>query len=169
MAAKKKAAKRGRSAQTVKQRLTAIEKQWVAGLLAPGEALQVCLESGMPEHEWPAWIVPAAVPMDPQPEIRTQKLKPMTGPQQTKFLAALALWADRKYGVGPKAAAGAAIAAYNRLPNVRPPFPEGADVVGRVVKEMAKQRKDPAFHFALSGEQVSRLIPYIPASRKNLS
>lgn len=157
MAAKKKA-------PTVKQRLAALEKQWVAGLLAPGEALQLCLESGMPEDQWPKWIVPAAVPIHPQPEIRKQKPKPMTGPQQTRFLAAHALRAEREHGLSRKEAACAAVAAYASL-NTRPRYPEGVLVVNRVLKEMNKQ---PArqVHFALSNEQKSRLIPHL---RKNRS
>ena len=158
---------------SAKQQLAALEKRWAAGLLAPHEALQVCIESGMPRHQWPRWIESGIEILQDGLQQKTEtpaapkaEPVPMSGPEQTRFLASLALWAQRKHGCDAKAAAGAAIVAYNKLPNVRPRFPEGAAVVDRVVREMTKQRNDPKRSIHIQYEQVSRLIPHLPTSSR---
>ena len=147
---------------TLRRRLAALEKRWAAALLAPHEAVQLCVESGLPRHLWPRWIEPAAAMIQPRLKrvrdlnMPRPKPVPMTGPEQTRFLASLALWCTTTAGVAAVKAAATTVSAYSAFG-----FPQGAKVVARVKREMQKQVADPSRKLTLNGEQIARVIPHL--------
>ena len=147
---------------TLRRRLAAPEKRWAAALLAPHEALQLCVESGFPRHLWPRWIEPAVAMIQPRPKrvrdlnMPRSKPVPMTSPEQTRFLASLALWC-KTAGVDAVKAAATTVSAYSAFG-----FPQGAKVVARVTREMQKQVADPNRKLTLNGKQIARVIPHLP-------
>jgi|ERR1017187_3689438 hypothetical protein len=146
---RKGSAVKARDGATLKRQLVALEKQWTAGVLATHAALELCWNSKMPRHEWPAWIEPATLlfsSVRTEPPAPAQQPKPITRPEQTRFLATIGDKLVSRFKVSAPAAARAAIEAMSAQG-----WEHGDKVVVRVKREMSKLAKDTpgrALHYS---------------------